>query len=266
MRRVYVSADIEGVCGIADWKETELDGEQGARFRDQMTREVAAACAEAAEGGADEILVKDAHGSGRSIDGGLLPRQARLMRSWTRDPWCMMAGLERGFYGAMFIGYHAAAGTGGNPLAHTMDLCVQEMRINGELASEFTVNAYTAAFLGVPALLVSGDRALCESARRVAPNIRAVEVSQGLGGATVALHPALAVERIAAAAADAMDADPASMAVPLPGRFALSVSYREHARAYRASFYPGARAVGPCETAFESGDWPAVLAFIHFAL
>ncbi len=266
MKSLYISADIEGVCGIADWKETELDGEQGARFRLQMTREVAAACKAGLDAGASDILVKDAHGSGRSIDAAALPRGTRLMRAWTRDPWCMMAGLERGFAGAFFIGYHSAAGTGGNPLAHTMDLGAQEIRLNGMLASEFTINAYTAAYLGVPVLMVSGDRALCESARLVTPKVRTAAVSEGRGGATIALHPDLAAELIAEAAADALAADPASMRLDLPPRFELTVEFREHCRAYRASFYPGASAAGASGVSYSSGDWKDVLTFIHFAL
>jgi D-amino peptidase len=43
MEKLYISADIEGVCGIADWKEIEIDEAQGAYFRKVMSREVAAA-------------------------------------------------------------------------------------------------------------------------------------------------------------------------------------------------------------------------------
>ncbi len=118
MDRLYISADIEGVCGIADWKETEIGEAQGAYFRTQMTREAAAACEAAVAAGVSDILLKDAHGSGRSIDPSALPRQTRLMRAWTRDPYSMMAGLDATFGGACYIGYHSAAGTDGNPWAY----------------------------------------------------------------------------------------------------------------------------------------------------
>ena len=30
MKKLFISADIEGVCGIADWRETELSDPQSA--------------------------------------------------------------------------------------------------------------------------------------------------------------------------------------------------------------------------------------------
>ena len=44
LNRIFLSADIEGTCGIAHWDETELGKPDYEPFRHQMTREVAAAC------------------------------------------------------------------------------------------------------------------------------------------------------------------------------------------------------------------------------
>ena len=253
MKKLYVSADIEGVCGIADWKETEIGESQGAYFRVQMTREVKAACEAAQDAGVEDILVKDAHGSGRSIDPSALPRNARILRSWTRDPLVMMGGLDSGYGGVFFVGYHSAAGTNGNPLAHTMELSVQEIRINGSVASEFLINAYTAASLNVPVMLLSGDRALCETAKEYNPNIRTVAVSEGVGNASVSIHPELA-------------ADPADFKFPLPEKFEVSIAFRQHYLAYKASFFPGARLSAPAEVSFSSGRWEDVLVFLFFVL
>ena len=42
---VFISADIEGTCGITHWDETERSAPRDyAPFQKQMTREVAAAC------------------------------------------------------------------------------------------------------------------------------------------------------------------------------------------------------------------------------
>ena len=97
MKKIYLSADIEGTCGIADWKETELGDAQSSYFRTQMTKEVAAACRGALLSGASEILVKDAHSSGRNIDPSALPEEVRILRSWTRDPLVMMGGSRPEF-------------------------------------------------------------------------------------------------------------------------------------------------------------------------
>ena len=96
--KVFISADIEGTCGITDWAETERATMDDYRpFAAQMTAEVAAACEGAVAAGAEDILVKDAHDSARNLDAARLPRQARVLRGWTGDPLCMMAGgLRRG--------------------------------------------------------------------------------------------------------------------------------------------------------------------------
>ena len=43
---LFISSDIEGTCGIAAWSETEPGRPDGdyAYFKQQMSREVAAAC------------------------------------------------------------------------------------------------------------------------------------------------------------------------------------------------------------------------------
>lgn len=266
MRKLYISADIEGVCGIAHWDETELGSPQSAAFRAQMTREVRAACEAAVSLGVEEILVKDAHDSGRNLDPAALPRTVSVLRNWTRSPHMMVAGAEAGFDAAMFIGYHSGAGSDGNPLAHTMSTGLVRLTVNGEPASEFLLNAYTLASLGVPVVLVAGDRQLCERVQALNPNIRTVAVNQGIGGATLAIHPDLAVERIQAAAAEALRGDPAACALTLPERFQLSVQYRNHEQAYRASFFPAAARTAPDTVAFACAAWQDALTFLFFVL
>ncbi len=265
MRKLYISADIEGVCGIADWKETEIGEPQGAYFREEMTKEVKAACEAANESGVDEIFVKDAHGSGRSINPAMLPENVRLMRAWTRDPFSMMAGIDGSYCGAMFVGYHSAAGTNGNPLAHTMNGDNVHVLINGTPASEFHMNAFTAASFGVPALLVTGDEALCRSARELDPGIRVVPVSEGKGNASISINPALAARRIKEEAKAAL-ARPSPKPLELPKRFDVTIRFKQHYLAYRGSFYPGATQTGPFEVAYSSGAWMDVLRFLFFVL
>lgn len=266
MNKLYISADIEGVSGIVDWKETDNGDFQSAYFRAQMTREVKAACEAAAEAGVTDVLVKDAHGTGRSIDPSALPRNACILRSWTKDPLVMMGGFDSSFEGVFFIGYHSMAGSGGNPLSHTMDLNVQELRINGRPVSEFVINAYTAASMGVPVLLLTGDRELCETAKEYNPNLVTVPVSEGIGNGSVSIHPDLAAERIKAAAASVLAEDPSTFRFPLPDSFDVSIVYKQHYRAYKASYFPGARLASPTEVGFRSRRWEDVLTFFLFVL
>lgn len=266
MERIYVSADIEGTCGIADWKETEAGDFQSEYFRRQMTQEVAAACEGAISAGIGDILVKDAHSSGRNIDPSALPENTRILRSWTRDPYMMMAGLEPGFAGVFFTGYHSPAGSDGNPLAHTMNGANVWIRINGMPASEFLINSYTAASIGVPVLLLTGDEALCSSAHALGWEIRTVAVSKGIGGASVSIHPRTAQKMIREAAIDAIQHRFAIPPQNLPDRFEIEIRFREHNLALRGSFFPGAQRRGTHELAFVSNRWSDVLVFLFFVL
>ena len=270
LRKLFLSADIEGTCGISHWDETVIGKPGYGYFVRQMTREVAAACQGAADAGAEELLVKDAHDSARNVDPSALPRCARVLLGWTGDPYMMVSGLDSSFDGALFTGYHSPAGSDANPLAHTLSATLGLVTINGQPAAELTVNCLTAASMGVPVLLVTGDEGLCEGIRAINPRIHTVAVNRGMGEATLSLfHPDEAVERIreaAKAAVTAASADPSAFLYPLPDRFDVEITYRKHAQAERNSHYPGARKTGPRSVLFETADYTEALRFMHFCI
>jgi len=266
MKRIYLSADIEGTCGIVDWKETELGDTQSEYFRKEMTREVVAACEAAIAAGAEEILVKDAHSTGRNIDPSALPEQVKIMRSWTRDPKVMMAGLDGSFSGVLFTGYHSPAGSDGNPLAHTMNGGNVWVKINGMPASEFLINSYTAVSLGVPVLFLSGDEALCASADAMGWGIRTAPVSRGIGNASISVHPNVAQKMIRDNVKAALTDPPAIADQYIPRRFDVEIRFKEHYMAHKGSFFPGAHKLGSHEVAYSATSWHDALVFLFFVL
>jgi D-amino peptidase len=262
--KVYISADIEGITGTTNWDETEKKHPDYAEFREQMTAEVAAACEGALRAGATEILVKDAHDSARNIIADKLPPEARLHRGWSGHPYMMMDGLNADYQAVLMIGYHSRAGSNANPLSHTMSGSDVYVKINGELASEFTINAYTAALAGVPVVFLAGDDGLCNDAKSFIPALTSVAVKQGQGNATINIHPRLAVERIRTAVQTALQADLSKCLVKLPTHFKVEVKYKDHAKAYGMSFFPGAHAVDDHTILFEADDYFDVLRFFMF--
>ncbi len=263
--KVYISADIEGVTGATHWDEGDKKNPDYGEFREQMTAEVAAACEGALSAGATEIWVKDAHWTGRNIIPSKLPREVRLVREWSGHPFAMMQELDETFQDALMIGYHSRAGSGGSPLAHTMTGNVIYTKINGQYASEFLIAAYTAGLVGVPVVFISGDAGICQEAQELVPNLGAVAVKQGVGNSTVNIHPHLAVERIRAGVEAALKGDVSRCRVPMPDRFAVELRYKNHADAYRMSFFPGASLKEPHTVGFEAGDYFEVLRFFSFA-
>jgi D-amino peptidase len=195
-----------------------------------------------------------------------LPETVRIMRAWTRDPFSMMAGIDGSFDAAILIGYHSGAGSNGNPLAHTMNGENIRVLVNGEEASEFLLNAYTAASFGVPVVMVSGDRQLCERVTGHNPNIRTVAVNEGMGNATISIHPAQALARIREAVGSALRGDPKACRLALPERFELAIDFKQHPLAYRGSFYPGAVQTGPRTVAYACATWMDALRFLFFVL
>ncbi|GHT75338.1 amino acid amidase [Spirochaetia bacterium] len=268
--KLFISSDIEGTCGITHWDETDYD--KGGRwydyFRSQMTREVAAACEGAAEGGAAEILVKDAHDSARNLIPTELPRGIHIGRGWSGSLYSMVDGLQNGFDALAFTGYHSPAYGNGNPLAHTMNTTIDEITINGVRTSEFLIFSLSAGSLGIPVVFLSGDAALCEFARGFIPDITTVAVNEGSGDATISIHPLDAVQRIREGMRDAVLSLSLGKrcVVPMPASFEVTVRYVKHQKAFRNSLYPGARQIDEKTIGFTAKDFADVLRFFKFVL
>ena len=73
----------------------------------------------------------------------------------------MMFGIEADFDGVFLTGCHSAGGTDSSPLAHTNNskLLGENQR---EIAGEAYINSLTAAYVGVPTLLITGDAGICK--------------------------------------------------------------------------------------------------------
>ena len=264
--KLFISADIEGTTGIALWDETENGHPRYPYFRKQMTNEVNAACLGAMDGGCDEILVKDAHDSACNLIPELLPEEVRIFRGWGTDIMSMMAGLEKGYDGVIFTGYHSAAGMDTNPLSHTMNTRNNYVKINGIICPELMLNSLTAAYLGVPVRLVTGDQGLCNWMKEMNPNIETVAVSEGRGRGSISIHPHKAVKLIREAAKRAMEKKAEDCMFPLPEHFKVEISFKEHFKAKAAAAYPGVKQVGSACIEYEADDYMEVLRMINFVL
>jgi len=166
--KIYISADIEGITGIAHWDETEKSKPDYQKFSKQMTEEVKAACEGAINAGAEEIWIKDAHDSGRNIIAADLPQNIKLIRGWSGHPFSMVQELDESFDALIMIGYHSFGSSSANPLSHTMSSATfNYIKLNEKLASEFLIHSYAAATVGVPVVFLSGDEGLCKEVNAI---------------------------------------------------------------------------------------------------
>lgn len=261
--KVYISADIEGITGTTSWSETELYAPDNQFFQRQMTQEVEAAIDGAIIGGATEILLKDAHDTARNLDISNLPVNCRVIRGWTHEPMCMVAGLDKSFDRAIFIGYHSKGGSARNPLAHTLSM-MADVKINGEYASEFLINTYAAALHGVPVSFVSGDVGLTEEVQSINDNIVTFATKEGVGNATISVSPQLAILETKRLVERSMRVERESLKVAMPDHFVVEIIYRDHTRAYRNSFYPNATFKPHNTVEFVTDDYFEVLRILQF--
>ena len=81
--KVYISVDIEGTANAVGWDSTAPGGLDYERNRLEMTKEAVAAARGAHAAGADEIVIKDAHGHGNNILPEYMPEYVELIRSYT---------------------------------------------------------------------------------------------------------------------------------------------------------------------------------------
>lgn len=264
--KIYISADIEGITGIAHWDEAEKEKPAYSEFAKQMTNEVKAACEGATAAGAREIWVKDAHDSGRNILAAELPQNIRLVRGWSNHPFSMVQELNNSFNALIMIGYHSPAGSDHNPLSHTLSLDVTYVKINGIVASEFLIHGYAAATLGVPVVFVSGDEGICNEAIGANTNISTVSVNWGVGDSSISIHPQLAVKLIRDSVQAALTKDVKRCMLKLPAHFNVEIGFKTHQKAYRASFYPGMTLTSATTVMFKTDTYFEVLRMLLFAV
>ncbi len=253
--KLFISADIEGCAGLALTAETHKNEAVYARFAEQMTAEVVAACEAAHEAGADEIVVKDGHGDASNIDPLRMPEYVTLIRGKSGHPYNMMSGIDDSFDGVMFLGYHAAAGNTEFAISHTSTGNSLFIELNEKRMSEFMLNTYTAASHGVPVLFVSGDEAVCREAAELVPGIQTAVTKRGMGAATCCVPRAKVMDRIREGVSLALAGDCSACRVKLPETFRYQVTFKDWKRAYQMSFYPGMHAVDPFTDALDTDRW-----------
>jgi len=263
--KVFISVDMEGICGVINWDETSQGGPDYPLFRKLMTQEANAAIEGALAAGATEILVRDAHDSGRNILPDQLRPEARLLRDWTYGPWSMMEGIDKTFDAVIFIGYHARAGTSDAVLKHTMTTKLYDVILNGKKMPEAGINGAMAGYFGVPVVLVSGDQAIAQQAKELFGEVECVVVKEAIATAAIMLHPQKAQDLIrqktTASLKRLKDFKPYKLNPP----YTLEVAFADEALAQKASWIPGAVRTSPRSVSFTTNDFLEMLKYFRLS-
>ncbi|MDT0380303.1 M55 family metallopeptidase [Streptomyces sp. DSM 42041] len=204
--KILISADMEGATGVT-WPADVLPGTpQWERCRPMFTSDVNAAVTGFLEGGADEVLINEAHWTMRNLLLERLDDRAQMLTGRHKS-LSMVEGVQHGDVdGIAFVGYHTGAGAEG-VLAHTyLANSLTGVWVDGTRASEGLLNALVVAEYGVPVVLVTGDDRTCEDAKGYAPQARTVAVKDYVSRyAAVCRTPARTARDIHAAAREAAE-------------------------------------------------------------
>lgn len=261
-KKVFISVDMEGISGISGSDQLSAAGAEYARSRKLMADDTNAAIRGARAGGATEIVVNDSHGSMRNLRLEDLERGVRLIsHSFKRSG--MMEGLDESFDAAIFIGYHAQAGSTDGLFAHTGSGVVADVRVNGRSLGEGGLNTLVAGWHGVPVVLVTGDDVAVKQVGTVAGDARAVAVKRAINPRAVELRPLDEVHRDIEAAAKEGVARAMRIAPKRESTYKVEVQFRDPLIPEVAENLPGMLRPAPDTIAFATDTMPRAYTLIR---
>lgn len=163
LTKILVYYDMEGISGQNDMRSLSFGNEEYNQAREWLTNDVNAVIDGLFEGGADEVHVVDAHGSGNPDPDILVDKMDSRAELVSRDEAfeAYVDLTKKGIYdGVAVVCMHSKTG-GGGFAAHTytigMDWILNDMSIN-----ETEIIAYSWGRADVPVILASGDDKLEE--------------------------------------------------------------------------------------------------------
>ncbi len=193
-KKIYIVTDLEGASGVYKFDQTRFkDTPLNIQACEYLMGDINAVIRGLREGGATEIIVLDGHGSqtviphlletgALHVTGSGKPVMANGSPFW---------GLDDSFAGFVQIAAHAMMGTPDGVLHHTQS-SKSENRYwyNGVESGEIVQAALIAGHFGIPAIMVTGDVAVCREAKKFfGENCVTVAVKQGVSREAAVLYP-----------------------------------------------------------------------------
>jgi D-amino peptidase len=261
-KKVFISVDMEGISGISGQDQLSATGAEYNRSRKLMADDVNAAIRGARAGGATAIVVNDSHGSMRNLRlEDLEPGAGLISHSFKRSG--MVEGLDESFDAAIFIGYHARAGSRNGLFAHTGSGVVADVRVNGRSLGEGGLNTLVAAWYGVPVVLITGDDVAVKEVAEVATGARTVAVKRAINPRAVELRPLADVRLEIENAAREGTAGARRITPQRDGTYKIEVQFREPFIPEVAEHLPGMQRPAPDTIAFAADSMPRAYTLIR---
>ncbi|MCK5784319.1 MAG: M55 family metallopeptidase [Desulfobacterales bacterium] len=173
---ILIIADIEGSSDCLDYAGSSFKTGKWARACMGMTKDVGCIVSGLFDAGVKKITVKDFHRTGYNILPEYIDPPAKVVPGYRKGP---VPGI--GDPGdadvVMFIGLHAASGTGGF-LAHTLTSRIAKLEVNGRLMPEIELFSASLAPFGLRPIFFSGCPVACCQAEAAIKGIQVYSIDK----------------------------------------------------------------------------------------
>ncbi|MDH6364589.1 D-amino peptidase [Enterococcus sp. PF1-24] len=193
--KIYISCDIEGLAGVANFDMEKDDRENFRSLYHQHVAWVIEGIQKSSKNAeVSEITISDSHSLGVHLSYEKLSKmdeRISLINGFPRMDY-MMSGLDESYDLVIFLGYHAGIGKKYGNMDHGYSARVAyDLKINDTYMNESTINAAYAGELGIPVGLIIGESGLKEQLfdEGMHPEVAYVSTKESLGRYAIKTYP-----------------------------------------------------------------------------
>ena len=245
MKKIYISADIEGISDIVTGISTMRTGHDFAAARKRFAKEINAAVRACFDFGCTHVTVCEGHADMENLLIEDLDPRVRLISGAMRSS-LQMEGIDMGYDAYISFG-HAGAGLN---IDGVLNHCyngrkIYNLRLNGQtMNTETVINATIAGHYGIPLIAVIGDTAVCREVKQFVPNCEGIAVKEGLSRhCAISYHPQVCEEMIYAGVSEALKKAGEVKPLDLGDTITMEIDYKETSMADSACLVPGVERV-----------------------
>jgi D-amino peptidase len=256
--KVLIYVDMDGSSGVTKPQQVLYPNAEYFTSRRFITADVNAAIRGLKAGGAGEIVVTDAHGSGNGESPDVIVermdrRATFLFRDAPYDSY--LDAIDSTYQAIVAVGMHARAGSRGF-MAHTVTL-EPVYTVNGARITETALIALSAARFKVPVIMVAGDDVLRDEIREELPGAQYAVVKRARTRALADTLPHAQVQAaIEQAARSAIEKLGSFTPYPVAPSYRFEIGYQNVRQADLAGAIPGSERLDSLTLGYSSPSFP----------
>ena len=247
MKKVYISADMEGISDVVSGLSILRTGQDFGVARKRFANEVNAAVRACFDFGCTDVTICDGHADMENFVIEDLDPRIRLISGAMRSS-LQMQGIEMGYDAYISFG-HAGAGLN---IDGILNHCyygkkIYNIRMNGQtMNTETVINATVAGHYGIPLIAAIGDSALCREVKEFVPNCEGIAVKEGFSRyCAMSYHPQVCEQMIYDGVLAALKKASEIKPLNLGEQITMEIDYKETCMADTAELVPGVERVSP---------------------